>query len=418
MPNRLTKMHYKLVALSSLGGALEFLDFTIYVLFARYISQNFFPAENHVTSLVNTFAVFAIGYLARPLGGVIFGHYGDKYGRKNAFTLSAFVMALATLLIGCLPSYKQIGVTAPLLLLVFRLMQGISLGGEVPGATVFISEHFPPKRRGLAVGLIFMGVTLGNVIGSGMGYILTHSLSNEFMLRWGFRIPFIVGFALGIIAYILRKKSLETPMFKEAVQLEGAYRMPMVKVIRIAVPQLITGFALTALSAVTIFIFLYLPSYPLMTKHYKVVDLYFISIISFLALAIFTAIFGFLSDFTSRKKLIILGSFCSMFFGYFLFKNFLTSNVHELLFFCISLSALVGMVNGCYGCAIAFLFPTKLRYSGMGVAYNLGFAIFGGLAPFIITLLLKWITNPLAPYYLFLTGGLITLIAAMVIKQE
>jgi MFS family permease len=183
---RLLTADYKIIILSSLGGALEFFDFTIYALFASYLSANFFPEQNPIVALINTFAVFAVGYFVRPLGGILFGHFGDRYGRKNAFTISALVMALATLFMGLLPNYQHIGLWAPILLILLRIFQGISVGGEVPGAIVFIAEHLANRRPGLGIGFIIMGVTLGNVIGS-LLFIFKFFVSDNFKKFFLFR---------------------------------------------------------------------------------------------------------------------------------------------------------------------------------------------------------------------------------------
>lgn len=411
-----TSAYTKLITLASLGGALEFFDFTIYALFAHYISNNFFPQQQNLVALVNTYAIFAVGYLARPLGGIIFGHFGDKHGRKTVFSLSVFLMAFSTLLIGCLPTYQQIGMAAPALLLLLRILQGISVGGEIPGATVFSVEHVPVTRRGLAVGLIFMGVTLGNVLGGGLGYGLTTHLNNQAMLSWGWRIPFIVGFFLGLIAYFLRKKTLETPIYLDLVRNEQLQRVPGFKLLQIAFPQVLIGISLTALSATIIFLFLYIPSYPPAQLHYSVTDMYLLNILGFSLLAIFTAFFGFCSDYIGRKNLIILGALLTAIVGYYLFTHLFKQNSSGLFLFGISLAMLAAIVNGCYGCLIAELFPAKVRYSGMAISYNIGFGLFGGMAPFIITEILNVTRNPLAPYYFLLISCAITLFGALAIK--
>ena len=195
------KEHAKILLLTAIGGALEFYDFTIYALFAPYISQHFFPNANPLIGLINTFSVFALGYFARPLGGIVLGHIGDRHCRKSAF------MAIATLFMGCLPDYQTIGIAAPLLLIGLRLVQGFSVGGEIPGASIFIVEHLPQKQHGLSIGLAFMSITLGNTLGAAMGLFLTTILNQQQMLAWGWRIAFISGFFLGMIGFIIRKKA-------------------------------------------------------------------------------------------------------------------------------------------------------------------------------------------------------------------
>lgn len=409
---------FKLVGLVSLGGALEFFDFTIYALFASYISVVFFPQEKHWIALVNTFVIFALGYLARPLGGFIFGHLGDKQGRKNAFTFSALIMASATLLIGCLPGYQQIGVLAPFLLLICRLLQGLSVGGEIPGATVFVVEHFAKRKRGWAVALIFAAVTFGNVLGGAMGWELTRILSKEQMLSWGWRLPFIAGFFLGLLAFVIRQKLLETPIFLELLKQEKTFRIPAVKLFKTALPQFIQGAGLTALSAATIVIFLYLPTYLPMHAHLPANEAYFINVISFVLFSISTAFFGFISDYVSPRKLSAAGAILAAIAGYFLFANLNNPTLNNFLWLGIGLAVTVGMVNGCYGQMIAELFPAPIRYSGMGISFSLGLALFSGLAPLIITTLLKFIPGPLASYLFFLSCCLMTLLSVIHYKHS
>lgn len=401
----------KLVGLVSLGGALEFFDFTIYALFASYLSAVFFPQEKHWLALVNTFVIFALGYFARPLGGFIFGHLGDRYGRKSAFTWSALMMAIATLAIGCLPGYHQIGVFAALLLLICRVLQGLSVGGEIPGATVFVVEHFAEHKRGWAIALIFAAVTFGNVLGGVMGFFLTKMLTKDQMAVWGWRLPFIAGFLLGILAVIIRRKLLETPIFLDILKQEKIFRIPVIKLFKNALLQLLQGVGLTALSSATIVMFLYLPTYLPMQAHLSSKDAYFINVISFMLFAASTALFGFISDYIEPRKISAIGAISAVIIAYFLFANLNFPSLNNFLWLGIGLALTVGMVNGCYGKMIAELFPAPIRYTGMGIAFSLGLGLFSGLAPLIVTTLLKFIPNSFAPYCFFLGCAVITLLA-------
>jgi len=233
----MTKSQRKIVLLTAIGGALEFYDFTIYALFAPYISQNFFASTNPMIGLLNTFAVFALGYLARPLGGIVFGHMGDKRGRKSAFSVAVFMMAIATLFMGCLPTYDSIGIAAPILLIILRLMQGFSVGGEIPGAALFTIEHVATDKRGFSIGLVFMCITLGNTLGALVGLLLTHCLTTTQMDLWGWRIPFILGFGLGMVSYIIRKKMAETPVFIHMMKENQLHQKPLVKLFTSYLPH-------------------------------------------------------------------------------------------------------------------------------------------------------------------------------------
>lgn len=313
--------------LAGAGGALEFLDFTIYALFARYLSHNFFPESESLSALLNTFGIFAVGY--------------------------------------------------------------------------------------------FYVCDLGQCFGGGsLGYALSSHLDAQAMLEWGWRVPFVLGSVLALIAYFLRKKALETPVFLQLMQEHATQNFPLATVTKTALPQLLVGVGLTALSGITIFLFLYLPSYPLVQDRYNATDLYFINTLAFLTLSVSTAGFGMLSDYVGRKRLMLMGTVSAVVLGYFLFCLLFAQSVEDLLLFCLGIAVLVGSVNGCYGCAIAELFSPKIRYTGMGISYNIGFALFGGLSTFVMTILVQLTHAPLALYYLLAACGLVTLFAAARIKEK
>lgn len=194
---RLNRQDYKTLALAALGGALEFYDFIIFVFFAAVIGDLFFPADiPEWLRQLQTFGIFAAGYLARPLGGLIMAHFGDSQGRKKMFSLSILLMAVPTLAMGLLPTYASIGIAAPLLLLLLRMLQGAAIGGEVPGAWVFVAEHVPEKRIGFACGTLTAGLTFGILLGSLVATLITTTMSAQTIAETGWRIPFLLGAVL------------------------------------------------------------------------------------------------------------------------------------------------------------------------------------------------------------------------------
>lgn len=212
----LNAQDYKTLSLSALGGALEFYDFVVYVFFAAVLGNLFFPPDMpDWLRQLQTFGIFAAGYLARPLGGIIIAHFGDILGRKRMFTLSIFLMALPTLAIGLLPTYANIGIAAPLLLLLFRLMQGVAIGGEVPGAWVFVAEHVPGNRVGIAVSTLTAGLTAGILLGSLGSVAINGFYTPEEVAAYAWRFPFILGGVFGFVAVYLRRFLEETPVFRE-----------------------------------------------------------------------------------------------------------------------------------------------------------------------------------------------------------
>lgn len=409
----MSKQHFKLVALTAIGGALEFYDFTIYALFAPYIQKHFFAQTSSTIALINTFAVFALGYLARPLGGIFFGHLGDKYGRKSAFTLAILLMALATLFMGCLPSYQSIGVTAPLLLIILRFIQGFSVGGEIPGAIVFITEHMPNKYVGFAIGIIFMCITLGNMLGAGVGLALTSWFTADQMMSWGWRIPFIIGFFLGIISYYIRKSAHETPVFLKMMTEKQLHNSPFKGLIQSSKTQLFKAFLLTAATASVISLFLYLPTYLSSIINLDMSRSYFINILSFLSFALTTALFGLLSDHVNRKKLIILGSSLLIVLSYPLFWGLTAFSAAYVWVFVLGISLCAGMINGCYPIFISKSFPAHLRYSCVGLSYSLGVAVFGGIAPLAFTCLIQGLHMVEAPAFYLMACASLTLLATV-----
>ncbi len=215
-PRPLGRKDYKTLSLSALGGTLEFYDFVIFVFFAVTISHLFFPPDMpEWMAQLQTLGIFAAGYLARPIGGIIIAHFGDRLGRKRMFALSVFLMSLPTFVIGILPTYASIGVAAPLLLLLMRMLQGAAIGGEMPGAWVFVAEHLPKERYGLGIGVLTSGITGGILLGSIVAIVINRVYITEEVLDFAWRIPFILGGIFGFVAVYLRRFLSETPIFKE-----------------------------------------------------------------------------------------------------------------------------------------------------------------------------------------------------------
>ena len=411
------KEHAKILLLTAIGGALEFYDFTIYALFAPYISQHFFPNANPLIGLINTFSVFALGYFARPLGGIVLGHRGDRHGRKSAFSLAILIMAIATLFMGCLPDYQTIGIAAPLLLIGLRLVQGFSVGGEIPGASIFIVEHLPQKQHGLSIGLAFMSITLGNTLGAAMGLFLTTILNQQQMLAWGWRIAFISGFFLGMIGFIIRKKAQETPVFTTITKENQILKLPIMSISKMAKKQLITGILLTALTSSIVSLFLYLPTYFSNILNIKIQDAYLINVIGFSSFAIMTALFGWASDHCNRKKLFLTGISALMIMSFPLFFGLTVVGESFIWIFILSFAFFGAMINGSYMVILTQLFPARFRYTGVGLSYSFGVAVFSGLAPLLFTYLIHCFNQTTAPAYYIIFCSILALVAILNIAK-
>jgi len=375
----------KTLLLSALGGALEFYDFVIFVYFAKTIGHLFFPPGTAVwLATLQTFGIFAVAYLARPLGGIVMAHFGDRIGRKRMFTLSVFLMAVPTLLIGVLPTYATLGVFAPILLTLLRVVQGLAIGGEVPGAWVFVAEHVPKRRVGLAVASLSAGLTAGILMGSLLAAWLNATLSEADMLDHGWRIAFILGGAFGFIAVYLRRWLSETPVFaRMRERKELAEELPALVVIRDHLPGVLLSMAVTwVLTAAIVVVILTTPTVMQTRFHVEPARAFTGGSIAAFTLCLGCIGGGLLVDWMGTARAMLLSSIGLTLSTYALYIDLQSGGVH--LF---PLYALAGVFAGVAGIVPAVLvasFPPPIRFSGISVSYNVAYAIAGAATPVLV----------------------------------
>ena len=392
----LSRNDYRTLVLAALGGALEFYDFIIFVFFAVVIGQLFFPPDMpDWLRQLQTFGIFAAGYLARPLGGIVMAHFGDLLGRKKMFMLSIFLMSVPTLAIGLLPTYAVIGIWAPLLLLVLRVLQGAAIGGEVPGAWVFVSEHVPPRHVGFACGTLTAGLTGGILLGSLVATAINKLYAPAELLTQGWRVPFIIGGMFGLLSAWLRQWLHETPVFKEMQARQAlADELPLKTVIREHRPAVILTMLMTwLLSAAIVVMILMTPT--LVQKLYAIpaaVALQANSIATvFLSLG--CVVFGALADRYGAGRVLMAG--CAM-LGitsalFYQQMSVAPQNINELYALCGFFVGVIGVVPS----VAVKAFPPVVRFSGLSFSYNVAYAVFGGLTPVAVSMLLPF--DRLAP---------------------
>lgn len=407
----------KLILLSSLGGALEFYDFVIFIVFAKIISAAFFPSHDPLTSLMATFGVFALGYIVRPLGGFLFGHLGDRWGRKKTFVISVFLMAIPTFLMGLLPTYETIGITASIILIILRLLQGLSVSGEVPGAIIFVAESVPNQHRGAACGIIFFAINTGLLLGSLMGMLLTATLSQEQLMTWGWRIPFLLGGVLGIVSYYLRKKMRETPLFETITQQQAHEKVPALTLFKQHAKKFLQGVGIVSIGAALFNLcFLYLPTYISTEFQFPLKSLFTLNTIAIFIFSVQALLMAWLSDHIGRKPLMLLGSIGFLVLSYPLFTlfqhSFLSLGVAFVLF-----ALLGGCISGTFPCQLVEMFPTHVRYTGFAITYNIGYAIFGGLTPLIATALIRFTGHSLAPAFWLMGIAVLAILALLTMRE-
>jgi MFS family permease len=393
----LTRNDYKTLSLSALGGALEFYDFIIFVFFAAVVGKLFFPVDMpEWLRMMQTFGIFAAGYLARPLGGIIMAHFGDLLGRKKMFTLSIFMMAVPTLIMGLLPTYAQIGIWAPILLLLMRVIQGAAIGGEVPGAWVFVSEHVPARNVGYACGTLTCGLTAGILLGSLMATFINSIYTPVEVADYAWRIPFLVGGVFGLLSVYLRRWLHETPVFAE-LQLRKALaeEVPLKSVLRdhrgaVAISMLLTWLLSAGIIVVILMTPTILQSPTFGFPAAMALKANSLAIV-FLSLGCIGS--GALADRIGAGRVFLFGSLGLLISSWTMYHT-LAANPDWLF----PMYAVTGLFVGVIG-AVPFVmvkaFPAVVRFSGLSFSYNLAYAIFGGLTPMVVTFMLK--SSPMAP---------------------
>lgn len=371
----------KVVISGMIGNALEWYDYALFAQFSYIISIKFFPKTEYAD--IYTYAIFAAGFVLRPVGGIIFGQIGDKFGRKIALALGIMLMAIPTAGIGLLPSYESIGITAPIILLIIRLMQGFSLGGEFSGCIAYIVEHSPDDKRGLAGSSAFVSMCMGMLLGLIVAQSFTYFLSEENLLSWGWRAPFISGLFIGLIGLYIRSHLSESPLYKAAKAQGALSRTPL--------RETLGTYWREVLMAISIYINVTAPFYMLtvFTKCYmeKLGYMqYQINITCIVILISMSVVFPFsayLSDKIGRKPILTWTSIALLLFTYPIFlalhsMSFTIALLSQAFFACI-----VGAYMGPVPTILVELFPTRVRFTGVAISYNLSAAIFGGTAPMI-----------------------------------
>ena len=395
----------RVIAAGMIGNVLEWYDFAIYGYFATQIGRNFFPHEDAVAQLLSAFGVFAIGYLMRPIGGVIVGHIGDRFGRRAALTFSVTAMAIPTFLIGLLPGYRTIGLLAPIGLTLLRIVQGLSVGGEYTSSMVFLIERAPEGRRGLMGALAASGSALGILLGSAVGAAFAASMSTAALDAWGWRIPFLLGLVVGIAGYMLRRYVLEAGV------VEKRTRLPIIETLHDHW-RAVAGFAgLSVYTAVTFYVgFVYLVSW-LQTADgippSRSLEINTFSMVMTLPVVI-TA--GWLSDWIGRKPLMLLASIGGLIGPLPLF--WLMNHPSELLAQLgqLGLVLLIGVYYGALPAVLVEAAPPAVRCTAVALGYNLCYGLFGGLSPLVATWLVERTGDEMAPAFLIMASAAVTFV--------
>lgn len=403
---------------SLVGTTIEFFDFYVYATAAVLVFPTlFFPNSDPTTALLASFATFSIAFFARPLGAVVFGHYGDRVGRKTTLVAALLTMGVSTVIIGLLPSYETIGVLAPLLLALCRFGQGFGLGGEWGGAVLLATENAPPGKRSWYGMFPQLGAPVGLFLSSGVFWLLLHVMSQESLLAWGWRIPFVASITLIAVGLWVRLSITETPAFQKAIDKQERVEVPVVELFRNHKRSLVLG----TFVALATFVLFYIGSAYLLSYNVKILKLPFVEalevqLLGSVLFGLFIPLAGKLAERFGRREVLILTTVLIGAFS-FLLPGLMTGGESGIFVFVILAMALMGMTYGLIGTALAAPFPTKVRYTGSSITFNFA-GIFGAsLAPYIATWLQANYGMTYVGYYLGLSA-VITLVCILLSGKE
>jgi MFS transporter, MHS family, proline/betaine transporter len=399
----------------AIGNFFELFDFTIYGYFAVAISRAFYPSG----SMFGTYAAFGAAFLMRPVGAVVLGAYGDRMGRRAALVVTIGLMAAATGFTGLIPTYQSIGIWAPILLVICRLLQGFSTGGEWGGAAAFLVEYAPPGRRGLTGAWQQFSTQIGAVSGSISAAILAALLSHADFYAWGWRLPFVLGFVLGPIGYYLRRKVAETPAFERTVERRDIERAPLSVAVRDYGVRMWQAFGLSIIGCIGSYTFgVYLVSYAINTMKLEPSAAFTCAVASGVIIVVLTPFAGALSDRVGRRPLILACALLNLVFDYPLFLMAIHGGTfRSLLFAVIPWAMFQSLYTGTIPVILAEMFPTRVRYTALSVSYGFAVVLFGGFAPLISTWLVSVTGNPFAPAFYVMAGGALSAIAILSMKE-
>lgn len=405
------------VIISALGNILEWLDFGLFIFLAPIIANQFFPADNEVYSVLSTFGVFAAGFICRPIGGIIFGYIGDKYGRANPLRLSILLISITTFAVGILPVYAKIGFLAPIIFTFLRLLQGIAIGGECSGILVYLAESAKEQRRGFITSFAATGANVGFLLASLIVIGLQHYLSTMQMSAWGWRLPFLLIGLIGSTLAYFRLKLLETPAFQHLLETKGVTDKPLILALRTSYRSLLRVFGLNCMSSSFFYVFFgYMPEYLKNYIHISSQKAYFLEVIALSVMLILVPIMGLLGDRFGRRNMLLIATFGMAVLSWPMFYM-LQQGFIFLVISLVCATLLSAIDQGSTPATIVENCPLDVRYSGIAFAYNIGAAVFGGLSPLIVI----WLTtsfNLAAPGFFIMLTSLIGLVTVLSLSDN
>jgi len=409
-PPRTSAAASRIVLLASLGGALEFYDFVIFGIFAKDIADAIFPNPTPLISLMVSFAAFAAGYLARPVGGIVLSHFGDRYGRRRVFLISIFVMSGATVGMGLVPSFETWGAAASVLMVVLRLVQGFCLGGELPGALTYVVET-APRRAPFVCGVVFACVTMGVAVATAISLAVRTLLPIELVATLGWRVAFVLGGLGGLLSFVLRRSLEETPEFARMKQL--ASRQPFREVLQAHLGRVAVGVSvLAATGAFNGLYFAHMAAYMSGVLHYDPRHAVVSQTFGVLVHALGILAVGRLADHVPPRMLLRAGSLALVALAFPFYAALAGRSMNPTVLMILA-GVCASFVNGTFAVLLTDLFPTRVRFSGVALGFNVAFTVFSGTAPLVATSLIRSTGLNTAPAFIMVACGLLTLVGSL-----
>jgi MHS family proline/betaine transporter-like MFS transporter len=402
----------------AIGNFFELFDFVLYGYFAVPISQNFFPKGDDTAALLATFATFGVGFLLRPVGAVVLGHYGDRHGRRAALVVTIGMMAAATGLTGLVPTYAAIGIAAPILLTLCRCLQGFSTGGEWGGAAAFLVEYAEPGKRGLTGSWQQFSTQVGATGASLAAFVLTSYMAPDAFTSWGWRVPFLLGFLLGPIGYYLRTRVAETPAFERTVERRAVAHAPLREAFANYGKPITQAFFLSIIGIVANYIMIvFMPTLAIKSLGIPAGKALLAATVANVIVMVLTPFVGALSDRTGRRVTMGASAVLYAVFGYPLFL-LATSGTFEMLLLAQCIVAVFqSLYTGTIPVILSEMFPTRVRYTALSVSYGVAVMIFGGGAPFVSSYLIASTGSPSSPSVFVIVAGVVSAIAVWSMKE-
>jgi MFS transporter, MHS family, proline/betaine transporter len=410
-PPRLTSV----IVAATIGNALEWFDFLVYGFFASTLAEVFFPTGNPTVSLMITFGAFGLSYVVRPLGAAVIGTYTDRAGRKAGLTLSIALMMFGTLLMVVTPGYATIGIAAPVIITIARLLQGFSVGGEFGSAVAFLVEH-AGDRRGYSASWQWSSTGIVSVIVALFGLVLTTYLTHQQLLDWGWRIPYMFGLLVGPVGLYIRSRMAETPEFLGATKPPTLPIRELLHRHRIAV---LLAFGASIISNSSYYLLLYIPTYAVRTLHLPAYTGFAATLLGGIVLAVFSVIAGHWSDKVARPRIMLAMAWLFAFAAYPTFWLMVAYPSLATAMFAVGfLNLIKAGYSGVLPSLLAEQFPVDSRAVGIAFSYSLSVTIFGGFAPFVATWLIASTGDPLSPSFYLMASALLSVISLVAIQRR